>query len=131
MTMTHEVTLTDAPAHVPAPEKPKIENLVITSGTVSEQRADLLLRFGNKTKHAMGRSTKGPLDAIANAIHEILGREATLVRWKGSSDREGSGAEGSVTIWVMIDGKKIRSVAKGTDTNLTFAGAYLGVFNRD
>jgi hypothetical protein len=108
----------------------KILNLVVTSGTVPQQRADLILDVGGQHKAALGTSSKGPFDAIADAVHQILGRKAKLLRYKGTSDKEGTDAEGTIVIWVEIEGFEVRHTAKSTDTNLAFARAYVGVFNR-
>ena len=108
----------------------KIIDLVIVSGTVPEQRANLMLDVNGRHKQAEGVSKKGPHDAIALAIHKILGREAALLTFKARSQEPGTDAEGTVTIRVMINGKEVRSTAKNTDPNLAFARAYLGVFNR-
>lgn len=108
----------------------KIVNLVVMSGTVPEQQANLTLDINDKHETTQGVSKKGPFDAIANAVHTLLGRKAQLLRYKGFSNAEGTDAEGTVKIWVSIDGNQVTSTAKSTDTNLAFARAYLGVFNR-
>jgi len=108
----------------------RIVDLVVTSGTVQHQRAQLVLGRAEKKQAAHGISEKGPYDAIAQAIHQVVGRHAKLLRYKGNSNSEGTDAEGTVRIWVELDGKRVRSEAKSTDTNLAFARAYLGIFNR-
>lgn len=133
MTMTHIVPATNASgvASTTATGKAKILNLIVVSGTVPEQRANLALDIDGIHKHAEGISKKGPLDAIALAIHKILGREARLLSYKSRSLNEGAGAEGRVTIVVFVDGKRRRTNSNSTDTNLAFARAYLGAFNHD
>ena len=113
-----------------AVERARIIHLLVASGTVPVQRANMVLDI--KGRHVQGEavSERGPLDAIALAFHKILGREAELVRYKAVSNQEGTGAERTVTILVKIDGRLERSTAKGTDPNLAFARASLGVLNR-
>ena len=128
--MTHSDVAATAQRHAAAGSKASIVSLIVLSGTVREQRAQLTLKIGVEHRSADGVSTNGPLDAIAHAVHKILGREAELQTYKAKSSQHGTGAEGEVVIRVLIGGRKVVSRARGTDTNLAFARAYLGVFNR-
>lgn len=110
--------------------KPKIEQLLVVSGTHQPQQATVTIVTGGKHETAQAVSMEGPLDAIARAIGKIVQHDAELASFRAKGLKEGTDAVAEVVIVVTIGSKRYRSRSEDRDTNLAFARAYLGAVNQ-
>jgi 2-isopropylmalate synthase len=84
----------------------------VFTGTDAKPTATVTLRDKNGAEKSASAMGTGPVDAVYNAIKEVVGRPNDLVEFKVSSVTDGQNALGEVTIKVAPaeDGKGKRSV---------------------
>ena len=85
----------------------------VFTGTDAKPTATVTLRHQKGTEKSSSAMGTGPVDAVYNAIKEVVGRPNDLVEFKVSSVTDGQNALGEVTIKVAPaeDGRGKRSVA--------------------
>lgn len=85
----------------------------VFTGTDAKPTATVTLRHQKGTEKSSSAMGTGPIDAVYNAIKEVVGRPNDLVEFKVSSVTDGQNALGEVTIKVAPaeDGRGKRSVA--------------------
>jgi 2-isopropylmalate synthase len=112
-----------------AGERIKVEALTVIAGTMGPQTATLTLDIdGNHvTKQAMGN---GPVDAIFNAIHDLVPHTATLELYQVHAVTEGTDAQAEVSIRLSEDGKSVTAKGADPDTMVASARAYIAALNK-
>jgi len=112
-----------------AGERIKVEALTVIAGTMGPQTATLTLSIdGNHvTKQAMGN---GPVDAIFNAIHDLVPHTATLELYQVHAVTEGTDAQAEVSIRLSEDGKSVTAKGADPDTMVASARAYIAALNK-
>ena len=112
-----------------AGERIKVEALTVIAGTMGPQTATLTLSIdGNHvTKQAMGN---GPIDAIFNAIHDLVPHTATLELYQVHAVTEGTDAQAEVSIRLSEEGKSVTAKGADPDTMVASARAYIAALNK-
>jgi len=112
-----------------AGERIKVEALTVIAGTTGPQSATLTLSIdGNHvTKQATGN---GPVDAIFNAIHDLVPHTAVLELYQVHAVTEGTDAQAEVSIRLSEDGKSVTAKGADPDTLVASARAYIAALNK-
>ena len=117
----------DEMAH--ADDKIKVEAVTIIAGTGGPQKAILTLDIDgtHRTRQATGN---GPVDALFNAIDEMVSNEATLLLYQVHAVTEGTDAQAEVSVRLEEKGKTVTSRAADVDTLVATAKAYVSALNK-
>ena len=112
-----------------AGERIKVEALTVIAGTTGPQSATLTLSIdGNHvTKQATGN---GPVDAIFNAIHDLVPHTAVLELYQVHAVTEGTDAQAEVSIRLSEDDKSVTAKGADPDTLVASARAYIAALNK-
>ena len=105
-------------------ESYRLVSLAITTRTGRPARAEVTVANGSgeQTAEATG---DGPVDAVFNAVDELLGVAVTLVEYTIGAVSGGADALGEVRVVVESEGRKFASQAVSTDITEASAEAYL------
>ncbi|MET0338504.1 MAG: 2-isopropylmalate synthase, partial [Caulobacter sp.] len=95
-------------------EKIKVERLRVVAGT-DGQSAELTLDVDGEVKTAEATGD-GPVDAVFNAIHEIVPHSAALRLFQVHAVTEGTDAQAQVSVRLEEDGRIATGQAADTDT---------------
>ncbi|MDG2522298.1 2-isopropylmalate synthase [Caulobacter segnis] len=108
-------------------EKIKVERLRVVAGT-DGQSAELTLDVDGEVKTAEATGD-GPVDAVFNAIHEIVPHSAALRLFQVHAVTEGTDAQAQVSVRLEEDGRIATGQAADTDTLTASAKAYVNALN--
>ncbi len=108
-------------------EKIRVVRMRVVAGT-DGQSAELTLDVDGveKTAEATG---DGPVDAVFNAIHEIVPHSAALRLFQVHAVTEGTDAQAQVSVRLEEDGRIATGQAADTDTLTASAKAYVNALN--
>jgi 2-isopropylmalate synthase len=113
-----------------ANDRTKVESLLVVAGTTGPQSATLTLNIEgtHKTVQASGN---GPVDAVFNAIHEILPHQARLALYQVHAVTAGTDAQAEVSVRLEDEetGRRATARAADPDTLVASAKAYLAALN--
>jgi len=107
----------------------KLVSLTVIAGTHGPQRATMKLDIDGKTAMSEAEGN-GPVDAVFNAIKELVPHNATLQLYQVHAVTEGTDAQAEVSVRLEEDGKAVTARGSDPDTLVASARAYLGALNR-
>ena len=107
----------------------KVMALTVIAGTGGPQKATMTLNVDGThiTKEATGN---GPVDAIFNAIGEIVPHDAKLSLYQVQAVTEGTDAQANVTVKLEEAGKVVIGRGADPDTLVATARAYVHALNK-
>jgi 2-isopropylmalate synthase len=108
-------------------ERIRVVHLRVVAGTEG-QSAELTLSVDEVEKKAEA-SGDGPVDAVFNAIHEIVPHAAALRLFQVHAVTEGTDAQAQVSVRLEEDGRIATGQAADTDTLTASAKAYVNALN--
>jgi len=108
-------------------ERIRVVHLRVVAGTEG-QSAELTLAVDDVEKKAEA-SGDGPVDAVFNAIHEIVPHKAALRLFQVHAVTEGTDAQAQVSVRLEEDGRIATGQAADTDTLTASAKAYVNALN--
>ncbi len=108
-------------------ERIRVVHLRVIAGTEG-QSAELTLDVDGVEKKAEA-SGDGPVDAVFNAIHEIVPHQAALRLFQVHAVTEGTDAQAQVSVRLEEDGRIATGAAADTDTLTASAKAYVNALN--
>ncbi len=108
-------------------ERIRVVHLKVIAGTEG-QSAELTLEVDGVEKKAEA-SGDGPVDAVFNAIHEIVPHQAALRLFQVHAVTEGTDAQAQVSVRLEEDGRIATGAAADTDTLTASAKAYVNALN--
>ena len=108
-------------------ERIRVVHLRVVAGTEG-QSAELTLAVDDVEKSAEA-SGDGPVDAVFNAIHEIVPHAAALRLFQVHAVTEGTDAQAQVSVRLEEDGRIATGQAADTDTLTASAKAYVNALN--
>ncbi len=122
-----EALVDDEVAH--ADERIKVEAVTVIAGTSGPQKATLTLDIEGRhvTKEATGN---GPVDALFNAIQDMVPHEAELLLYQVHAVTEGTDAQAEVSVRLGENGKTVTAKAADVDTLVASAKAYISALNK-
>ena len=112
-----------------AHDRIKIVSLQVIAGTMGPQSATLVLDVDGKqfTTQASGN---GPVDAIFNAIKQLVPHKAKLALYQVHAVTEGTDAQAEVSVRLEEDGKSVTARGADPDTLVASAKAYINALNK-
>jgi len=108
-------------------ERIRVMHLRVIAGTEG-QSAELTLNVDGEDKTAEATGD-GPVDAVFNAIHEIVPHSAALRLFQVHAVTEGTDAQAQVSVRLEEDGRISTGQAADTDTLTASAKAYVNALN--
>jgi len=108
-------------------ERIRVTHLRVIAGTEG-QSAELTLNVDGEDKTAEATGD-GPVDAVFNAIHEIVPHSAALRLFQVHAVTEGTDAQAQVSVRLEEDGRISTGQAADTDTLTASAKAYVNALN--
>ena len=102
---------------------------MIQAGTEGPQFAELALEVNGKI-HKTKSNGDGPVDALFNAITEIVPHESELQLYQVHAVTEGTDAQAEVSVRLHESGKTVIGRGADTDTLVASARAYISALNR-
>ena len=112
-----------------ANERIKVASLIIVAGTNGPQSATLTLDIDGdeRTKQATGN---GPVDALFNAIRELVPHNAKLELYQVHAVTEGTDAQAEVSVRLEENGRSVTGKGAEPDTMVASAKAYVAALNK-
>ncbi len=107
----------------------QVKFLRVICGTEAPQSADLTLTIDGQDRQVTMQGD-GPIDAVFNAIRELVPHKATLALYQVHAVTEGTDAQATVSVRLEDDGYIASAQASDTDTVVASAKAYVGALNR-
>ena len=93
------------------------------------QRATMEISIDGKT-HSATASGNGPVDALFNAIKELIPHSGTLQLYQVNAVTEGTDAQAEVTVRLEEGGRTVIGQAADPDTLVSSARAYIHALNK-
>jgi len=109
-------------------ERIQVKALRVVAGTEGPQEAQLILVVDGAEKSATATGD-GPVDAVFNAIHELVPHDAVLRLFQVHAVTEGTDAQAQVSVRLEEDGRIATGQAADTDTLTASATAYVNALN--
>jgi 2-isopropylmalate synthase len=109
-------------------ERVQVKSLRVIAGTEGPQEAHLTLTVDGQDIEATSTGD-GPVDAVFNAIREIVPHEAALRLFQVHAVTEGTDAQAQVSVRLEEDGRIATGQAADTDTLTASAAAYVNALN--
>ena len=109
-------------------ERIKVTRLRVVAGTEGPQSAELTLEFDGQPRSATCTGD-GPVDAVFNAIRELIPHAAVLRLYQVHAVTEGTDAQAQVSVRLEEDGRISTGSAADTDTLTASAMAYVNALN--
>ena len=106
----------------------QVKALRVIAGTEGPQEAHLILVIDGVETSATATGD-GPVDAVFNAIHELVPHNAVLRLFQVHAVTEGTDAQAQVSVRLEDDGHIATGVASDTDTLVASAKAYINALN--
>ena len=110
-------------------EQIKLVSLMIQAGTEGPQFAELAMEVNGKI-YKTKSGGDGPVDALFNAITEIVPHESELQLYQVHAVTEGTDAQAEVSVRLHESGKTVIGRGADTDTLVASARAYISALNR-
>jgi 2-isopropylmalate synthase len=112
-----------------AHDRIKVLSLTVIAGTMGPQSATLTLDIdgAHTTVQAVGN---GPVDAIFNAIRQIVPHEARLSLYQVHAVTEGTDAQAEVSVRLEEGDKTVTAKGADPDTLVASARAYVAALNK-
>ena len=107
----------------------KIRRLRVICGTEGPQEAELTMSVGGVEKF-VDATGDGPVDATFNAIKMLFAHDAKLELYQVHAVTEGTDAQATVSVRLMLDGVVYTGQSSDTDTVVASAKAYVNALNR-
>ena len=122
-----EALVDDQMAH--AQEAIQVVALTVIAGTGGPQKATMTLDIDGQhvTKEANG---DGPVDAVFNAIKDMVPHEAKLKLYQVHAVTAGTDAQAEVSVRLEEDDKQVTGRGADTDTLVASAKAYVSALNK-
>ncbi len=108
----------------------RLERWQVTCGDYTIPTATVTLVSPNSLEKTHSATGDGPVDAICNAINQIVGVEPKLIEFSLQAVTPGSDAQGGATIRVESKGQTFGGRGASTDIIEASARAYLNAINR-
>jgi len=125
-----EAIMTEEIYRVPrAPEKYKLINLNVASGTVTIPTATVEMEIDGKKVKEAGFGD-GPVDAAFKTIAKITGTKSKLLKYSVNSITGGTDAQGEVSVRLEENDHIVTGHGAHTDIILASAKAYINALNR-
>jgi 2-isopropylmalate synthase len=107
----------------------KVLSLLVVAGTMGAQTCALKLDIDgeHKSAHVTGN---GPVDAIFNAIQELIPHEAKLDLYQVHAVTEGTDAQAEVSVRLTKDGRTFTGKGSDPDTLVASAKSYLSSLSK-
>ena len=112
-----------------ADDRVKFVSLVVQAGSKGPQRATMEIEIDGKIRKAKATGN-GPVDAIFNAIKELIPHNANLQLYQVSAVTQGTDAQAEVTVRLEEDGRTVNGQAADPDTLVASARAYIHALNK-
>ncbi|MCR5880968.1 2-isopropylmalate synthase [Phenylobacterium sp. J367] len=109
-------------------DRVQVKHLRVIAGTEGPQEAFLTVTIDGAEKSA-NATGDGPVDAVFNAIHEVVPHEAILRLFQVHAVTEGTDAQAQVSVRLEEDGRIATGQAADTDTLTASAKAYVNALN--
>jgi len=108
----------------------KVVSLLVVAGTTGPQSATLTLNIDGEHK-TIQASGNGPVDAVFNAVHELIPHEARLALYQVHAVTAGTDAQAEVSVRLEDEetGRRATARAADPDTLVASAKAYLAALN--
>ena len=106
-----------------------MEAVTVIAGTGGPQKATLTLDIDGRhmTKEAQGN---GPVDAVFNAIKEMVPHQAKLLLYQVHAVTEGTDAQAVVSVRLEENDKTVTALSADVDTLVASAKAYVSALNK-
>ena len=113
-----------------AQDQIKFVELHVTAGSRVAQEAELTLDIQG-TAHTLTAQGNGPVDAIFNAIQNLVPHENVVLQlYQINAVTEGTDAQGAATVRLVENERSFNGQAADTDVLVASAKAYLNALNR-
>ena len=109
-------------------DKIQVKRLRVVAGTEGPQQAELTVTIDGAEKSA-NATGDGPVDAVFNAIREVIPHSAILRLFQVHAVTEGTDAQAQVSVRLEEDGRIATGQAADTDTLTASAKAYVNALN--
>jgi len=109
-------------------ERIAVSRLRVVAGTEGPQSAELTLTIEGEARSAVCNGD-GPVDAVFNAIRELVPHTAMLRLYQVHAVTEGTDAQAQVSVRLEEDGRISTGSAADTDTLTASAMAYVNALN--
>ena len=106
----------------------QVKHLRVVAGTEGPQEATLTVSVDGDERSATATGD-GPVDAVFNAIHEVVPHTAILRLFQVHAVTEGTDAQAQVSVRLEEDGRIATGQAADTDTLTASAKAYINALN--
>ncbi|MEM8590094.1 MAG: 2-isopropylmalate synthase [Pseudomonadota bacterium] len=110
-------------------ERIKFVSLGVMAGSIGKQSAQIVLEIDGETKWSQTGGS-GPVDAIFNAITELVPHQANLQLYQVHAVTGGTDAQAEVTVRLEEDGKSVNGLGADHDTLVASARAYIHALNK-
>lgn len=122
-----EALVDDEVAH--ADDRITVEAVTVIAGTGGPQKATLTLDIDGRhiTREATGN---GPVDAVFNAIKDMVPHQAELELYQVHAVTEGTDAQAEVSVRLREQGKSVTARSSDVDTLVASAKAYVAAINK-
>jgi 2-isopropylmalate synthase len=107
----------------------RFQSLDVRAGSKGPQRADLELEIEGRSASASATGN-GPVDAIFNAIRQLLPHQANLQLYQVSAVTGGTDAQAEVTVRLEENGRTVTGQGADPDTLVASARAYINALNK-
>ncbi|HQC71856.1 MAG TPA: alpha-isopropylmalate synthase regulatory domain-containing protein, partial [Candidatus Competibacteraceae bacterium] len=107
----------------------QVKHLRVIAGTDGPQEANLTVTVDGQERAAKATGD-GPVDAVFNAIHEVVPHTAILRLFQVHAVTEGTDAQAQVSVRLEEDGRIATGQAADTDTLTASAKAYVNALNK-
>ncbi|MDP3173615.1 MAG: 2-isopropylmalate synthase [Phenylobacterium sp.] len=106
----------------------QVKRLRVVAGTEGPQQAELTVAIDGDERSAQATGD-GPVDAVFNAIREVVPHTAILRLFQVHAVTEGTDAQAQVSVRLEDDGRIATGQAADTDTLTASAKAYVNALN--
>ena len=110
-------------------EPVQFTSLGVMAGSGGKARAQLTMTVQGEMRFAQAEGN-GPVDAVFNAIGEIVPHQATLELYQVHAVTGGTDAQAEVTVRLVEDGKTVLGQGADYDTLVASARAYVHALNK-
>ena len=104
-------------------------SLGVMAGSIGSPTAQIVMEIDGDTKWSQAGGS-GPVDAIFNAIRNLVPHEATLELYQVHAVTGGTDAQAEVTVRLAEDGKTVMGQGADYDTLVASARAYIHALNK-
>ncbi len=112
-----------------ADARTRFQSLEVQAGSKGPQRATLEMEIDGKTIEALATGN-GPVDAIFNAIKQLVPHQANLQLYQVSAVTGGTDAQAEVTVRLEENGRTVTGQGADPDTLVASARAYINALNK-